>query len=188
MTSLCSAHVRNLTYTLNWHGGEFASKSRRWPSTVESRFAWALFCDLFVELFSHFWLSQSFGNVPALLPLWGLSILFLLVLSIWVIWQKSRKSKPFAAVDFAEYFITCHMVLGDQCDYSFIVWCFYQTVIVYFRIVSNFSSLKSMTLLVHAGLFWCFHRNPPNSDVDYRIFDVRMWSFCMRMHTGDLGL
>ena len=94
MTSLCAAHVRNLTYTLNWHGGEFASKSRRWPSTAESRFAWALFSDLFVELFSHFWLSQSFGNVPVFLPIWGLSILFLLLLSIWVIWQKSRKSKP----------------------------------------------------------------------------------------------
>ena len=39
---------------------------------------------------------------------------------------------------------------------------------------------------VHAGLFECFH-NPPNLDVDYRIVNVRMWSFCMRMHTGDLG-
>ena len=33
-------------------------------------------------------------------------------------------------------------------------------------------------LCVHAGLFWCFH-NPPNSDVDCRICNVRMWSFCM---------
>ena len=26
--------------------------------------------------------------------------------------------------------------------------------------------LKTLTLLVHAGLFWCVH-NPPNSDMDY---------------------
>ena len=41
--------------------------------------------------------------------------------------------------------------------------------------------------LVHAGLFCCIH-SPPNSDMDYRIFNVRMWSFCTRIHTGDLGL
>ena len=32
-----------------------------------------------------------------------------------------------------------------------------------------------------------FH-NPPNSGIDYRIFNARISSFCMRMHTGDLGL
>ena len=36
----------------------------------------------------------------------------------------------------------------------------------FFSIVSNFNILKAVTLLVHAGLFWCFH-NPQNSD---RIF------------------
>ena len=36
-------------------------------------------------------------------------------------------------------------------------------------------------------LLWRFH-NPPNSDMDYRIFNVRMRSFFMRIHTGDLGL
>ena len=46
--------------------------------------------------------------------------------------------------------------------------------------------MKTLTLLVHAGLF-CFFRNPPNPDMDYRIINVRKWSFCMRMHTGDLG-
>ena len=44
-----------------------------------------------------------------------------------------------------------------------------------------------LTLLVHAGLFWCF-QNPPNSDMDYRISNMRMWSFCMHIHPGDLGL
>ena len=30
-----------------------------------------------------------------------------------------------------------------------------------------------------------FFRNPLNSDMDYRIFNVRTWSFlCVRMHTG----
>ena len=38
-------------------------------------------------------------------------------------------------------------------------------------VVSNFSTLK--TLLVNAGLFGCF-RNPRNSDMDCRIFNVRM--------------
>ena len=38
-------------------------------------------------------------------------------------------------------------------------------------------------LQVHAGSL-CFH-NPPNSDMDYRIFNVCMWSFlCVRIHTG----
>ena len=38
--------------------------------------------------------------------------------------------------------------------------------------VSNFNIMKTVTLLVHAaGLFWCFH-HPPNSDMDYRIFNV----------------
>ena len=39
-------------------------------------------------------------------------------------------------------------------------------------IVPNFNMVKTLTLLVHAGLVWCFH-NPPNSDKDYRIFNVR---------------
>ena len=50
--------------------------------------------------------------------------------------------------------------------------------------VANFSILKTVTLSVHAGLFGCCP-NPPNSDMDYRIFNVRMWSSCIRIHTGD---
>ena len=36
---------------------------------------------------------------------------------------------------------------------------------------------------VHAGCFWCFH-NPSTSDVDYRIFNVLIWSLCMHTHTA----
>ena len=36
---------------------------------------------------------------------------------------------------------------------------------------------------VHAWVFLCFH-NPPNSDIDYRIFNVRTWSFLLRVHGG----
>ena len=43
--------------------------------------------------------------------------------------------------------------------------------IFFFRIVSNFSILKTLTLLMQSGLFWCFH-NRTNSDMDYRIFNV----------------
>ena len=32
-------------------------------------------------------------------------------------------------------------------------------------------------------MFWCFH-NPSNSDMDYRLFNVGIWSLCMRMYTG----
>ena len=37
------------------------------------------------------------------------------------------------------------------------------TICFIFCIVSNSNSMKTLTLLVHAGLLWCFH-NPPNSD------------------------
>ena len=33
-----------------------------------------------------------------------------------------------------------------------------------------------------------YRNNPPNSNTDCRIFNVRMPSVCMRAHTGDLGL
>ena len=38
---------------------------------------------------------------------------------------------------------------------------------------SGFNTLKIRTLLVHAGLFGCFH-NPTNSDMNHRSFKVRM--------------
>ena len=40
---------------------------------------------------------------------------------------------------------------------------------------SSSSSIVSIfsTLLVHAGLFWCFH-NPPNSGMDYGLFNESM--------------
>ena len=52
----------------------------------------------------------------------------------------------------------------------------------FFRIVSNFNMMKTLTLLVHAGLFCCFH-SPLNSVMDYRVFNVHMWSFCMHIYT-----
>ena len=40
------------------------------------------------------------------------------------------------------------------------------------------------TLLVHVGLFGCFH-NPTESCTDYKICNMHMRSFYMRKHTGD---
>ena len=45
------------------------------------------------------------------------------------------------------------------------------TILFFFRRVSIFNILKTLTLQVHAGLFWCFH-NPPNSDMDYRVLSL----------------
>ena len=55
----------------------------------------------------------------------------------------------------------------------------------FFRIVPNcFTMMKTLTLLVrHAGLFWCFD-NSLNSDIDCRVFNVPVWSFCMCIHAG----
>ena len=47
--------------------------------------------------------------------------------------------------------------------------------------------MKTQTLSMHAGLFWTFH-SLPNSDMDYRIFNMHMWSFNRCMNTGDLSL
>ena len=54
--------------------------------------------------------------------------------------------------------------------------------------VSNARLLKTLTLVVRAGLFWGFH-DPPNSDkffcictvfdMNLRIFNVHVQSFCM---------
>ena len=52
---------------------------------------------------------------------------------------------------------------------------------------AHLNTLKILTFTVHAGLFKCF-QNPGNSDMDYRIFNLCMCSFCMRIHTGGLNL
>ena len=57
-----------------------------------------------------------------------------------------------------------------------------QSSFFFFRVVS-----KTLTLVVHTGLFGRFH-GPPNSGVDYGIFYMRMWSFSMRVRTGNFGL
>ena len=46
----------------------------------------------------------------------------------------------------------------------------------FFHAVSNI--LKTVTLLVHAGIVWRF-RTLPHSGMDYRIFNVRRRYFCM---------
>ena len=43
----------------------------------------------------------------------------------------------------------------------------------FFRVVSSFNILKTLTLLVIAGLFWCFH-NLTYSHMDYKSFNVFM--------------
>ena len=52
--------------------------------------------------------------------------------------------------------------------------------------VSNFNILKTLTLSGRAGLFGCIS-NPSNYDMDYRIFNMCMWSFCMYTHIGGGG-
>ena len=64
------------------------------------------------------------------------------------------------------------MLIYERCRLSLLL-----PLSVYINILSNFNTLKILTLFVHAGLFWCFH-NPPNSDnsstdMDYRILNVR---------------
>ena len=52
---------------------------------------------------------------------------------------------------------------------------------LFFHMVSNFNILKTDDF----GQCWvvlCFH-NPPNSDMDYGVFNVCVWSFCMCVHT-----
>ena len=50
------------------------------------------------------------------------------------------------------------MLIYERCRLSLLL-----PLSVYINILSNFNTLKILTLFVHAGLFWCFH-NPPNSD------------------------
>ena len=40
-------------------------------------------------------------------------------------------------------------------------------------------------LILHAGLFWCFH-NPSNSDTDYRIFNIHVIFFACIYTQGGL--
>ena len=54
--------------------------------------------------------------------------------------------------------------------------CF-QGLLFFFCIVFNVNTLRTPTLSVHAGLFWCFHI-PPNSKMAYRTFNnMYRWSF-----------
>ena len=84
----------------------------------------------------------------------------------------------------------CHSNTAVMVCYSSLQLRFVTCTHNAFWLWSSFSSfVKCQTsaswwlwhLLVHAGLFWWFH-NPPNSDMDYRIFNVRMCSFCMHTY------
>ena len=55
-------------------------------------------------------------------------------------------------------------------------------IFFFFRICPSLTFWRLWHFFVHAGLFWCF-RNPPNSHMDYRIVNLRMWSFCMHIYT-----
>ena len=79
----------------------------------------------------------------------------------------------------------CHMPCIYPCENdSLRPGIFYFLLII----VSNRNIMKTLTPLVHDGLFGCFH-NPPKSGMDCRIFNVCMWSFLHAycIHTGDLG-
>ena len=50
--------------------------------------------------------------------------------------------------------------------------------------MSSFNIKKTLTLSAHAGLFWYFNKTP-HFDMDYRIFNVHVLSFGMRIRTGN---
>ena len=74
-------------------------------------------------------------------------------------------------------------------------WCNFKIVNKYCIFAS--SSKRSQPLhddyfvsVVHVGYvyFFFFFYSPQNSDTDYRVFNARTWSFCIRMHTeGRVG-
>ena len=42
--------------------------------------------------------------------------------------------------------------------------------------------MKTLTFLVHAEFFWCFH-NPPNSGMDYRIVNFHICDLFAHVYT-----
>ena len=55
----------------------------------------------------------------------------------------------------------------------------------FFHVVSSWlwrlTHLVCVHYILYNGLLWRFH-NSPNSDMGYRILNVRMWSFCMCLY------
>ena len=82
---------------------------------------------------------------------------------------------------FSLWFLTCKMgqtvLLVDTSDQLLLLLSY----------SAQLQHYEDLTILVHAGLMGCFH-NPPNSVMDCRIFNQRMWPFCMCLHIGDLSL
>ena len=64
--------------------------------------------------------------------------------------------------------------------YTVLIYLHQLAIFCFFHVVSNFNTLKILTLLVWSGLFWCFHKrhNPPNSDMDHRIFNMLCAEVC----------
>ena len=59
---------------------------------------------------------------------------------------------------------------------------------VFFCIMSNFNIMKTSDTFSACWVILVFDYNPLNSGMNYRIFNIRMWSFCMCIDTGALGL
>ena len=61
-------------------------------------------------------------------------------------------------------------------------WCFMTNQVFFFCEVSNFNTLRALiTLFPQSTQFW---NGLQDSEMDYRICNVRMWSFRTRIHTG----
>ena len=80
------------------------------------------------------------------------------------------------------------MHLGDWAWWHFSCLCFLYTLLSLLENLGHLTSvLGKATAAREASACWVFScfRNPPNSDMDYRIFNVRTWSFlCVHIHTG----
>ena len=74
-------------------------------------------------------------------------------------------------IDLLYYYFFCfHCLHFSSSHLACHVWHF-------FHIVSNFNTLVTLTLLMHAGLLWCSHN--PLISMDNRIYNMCMWYFYM---------
>ena len=61
---------------------------------------------------------------------------------------------------------------------------FTHTLYIYTVTTTWYEAPAQLLFFIASWVFSCF-RNPPNSDIEYRIFNVRTWAFlCVRIHTG----
>ena len=67
------------------------------------------------------------------------------------------------------------ILLARDCSFAYIIFIYHSISHFFFFlcIMSNFNILKTLTLLnLNAYRAICHFHNPPNSDMDYRIFNV----------------